>query len=192
MRALMSSPTAEATVFLRRLNAGDARAADELLPLVYAELRSLAANYMDRGRGSHTLQPTALVHEAFLRMIVGEEVGQWQSRAHFLGVAAKAMRSVLVDHARAKHAHKRGGSAERVALDGLVEQLEAQTSDLVSLDDALSELAQVDAELARVVELRFFGGLTIEETANVMETSNSTVERAWRTARLWLRDRLEG
>ncbi|MCE9595642.1 MAG: sigma-70 family RNA polymerase sigma factor [Planctomycetes bacterium] len=184
----MATPSTDATVFLRRLSAGDPRAADELLPLVYSELRAVAGSYMNRD--AHTLQPTALVHEAFLRMVAAEEVAQWQSRAHFMGVAAKAMRSVLVDHARAKHATKRGGSAERVALDGLVEQLEAQSSDLVAVDDALARLAGVDPELARVVELRFFGGLTIDETARVMETSTATVERAWRTARLWLREQL--
>ncbi|MCC7011333.1 MAG: sigma-70 family RNA polymerase sigma factor [Planctomycetes bacterium] len=182
----------DATTFLARSRAGDPRAADELFRLVYAELRALAGNYMRGVNPAQTLQPTALVHEAFLRMVSAEQAEGWESRAHFLGVAAKAMRSVLVDHARAKHAQKRGGAQNRVALDGLIEELEHTGSDLVSLDDALSALAEVDDELARVVELRFFGGLTIEETAKVMGISTATVERAWRTARLWLRDRLGG
>ncbi len=179
----------DATVCLSELAAGDARAADELFGLVYAELRSLAGSYL-RGGGPQTLQPTALVHEAYLRMIDSDGGAGWSSRAHFLGVAAKAMRSVLVDHVRAKRAHKRGGELARVPLDELVEQLEQTGSDLVSLDDALSSLAELDPQLAKLVELRFFGGLSIDETAKVLGVSTATVERSWRTARLWLRARL--
>lgn len=185
----MSSSQKEATTYLSQLAAGDARAADELFGLVYTELRSLAGSYL-RGGGSQTLQPTALVHEAYLRMISADAGEGWSSRAHFLGVAAKAMRSVLVDHVRARGARKRGGELQRVPLDDLVEQLEQSGSDLVALDDALGALAELDSELARLVELRFFGGLTIEETAKVLEVSTATVERSWRTARLWLRARL--
>ncbi len=179
----------DATVSLRELAAGDARAGDELFGLVYAELRSLAGSYL-RGGGPQTLQPTALVHEAYLRMIDSDGGSGWSSRAHFVGVAAKAMRSVLVDHVRAKRAHKRGGELARVPLDELVEQLEQSGSDLVSLDDALSALADLDPQLAKLVELRFFGGLSIDETAKVLGVSTATVERSWRTARLWLRARL--
>lgn len=179
----------DATVSLNALAAGDPRAADELFGLVYAELRSLAGSYL-RGGGPQTLQPTALVHEAYLRMIDSGGESGWSSRAHFVGVAAKAMRSVLVDHVRAKRAHKRGGELARVPLDDLVEQLEQTGSDLVSLDDALSSLAQLDPQLAKLVELRFFGGLSIDETSKVLGVSTATVERSWRTARLWLHARL--
>lgn len=187
----MVSRQGEATVCLARLCRGDRAAGDELFRLVYGELREMAGGFMRRGQKGETLQPTALVHEAFLRLVEGEPAEGWESRAHFLGVAAKAMRSVLVDHVRAKQAQKRGGSSARVPLDDLVDELQQSGSDLVSLDDALQALAQLDGELARVVELRFFGGLTIEETARVMGISTATVERAWRTARLWLRDRLD-
>lgn len=186
----MSDQTREATVCLDRLRAGDARAADELFRLVYVELRALAGSFMRGANPAQTLQPTALVHEAFLRLVSADEQAGWESRAHFLGVAAKAMRSVLVDHARAKHAQKRGGEHNRVPLDLLIDELEDTGSDLVSLDDALMSLAELDPELARLVELRFFGGLTIEETAKVMGVSTATVERSWRTARLWLRERI--
>lgn len=185
----MSGTRSDATTYLNQLAAGDARAADELFGLVYTELRSLAGSYL-RGGGAHTLQPTALVHEAYLRMISAEASTDWSGRAHFLGVAAKAMRSVLVDHVRARGASKRGGEAQRVPLDELVEQLEQSGSDLVALDDAMGVLAELDPELARVVELRFFGGLTIEEAASVLGVSTATVERSWRTARMWLRARL--
>jgi RNA polymerase sigma factor (TIGR02999 family) len=186
----MAEPARDATVHLARLRAGDARAADDLFRLVYEELRGLAGRYLAGANGAPTLQPTALVHEAFVRLVHAEPGDGYASRAHFMGVAAKAMRSVLVDHVRAKRAQKRGGAFERVPLDDLVDELEQQASDLVALDDALVALAELDPDLARLVELRFFGGLSIEETARVLGTSTATVERSWRTARTWLRDRL--
>jgi len=186
----MSDVERNATRYLHEMSAGDPRAANELFHLVYAELRALAGSYLRGANPAQTLQPTALVHEAYLRMVDVQD--GWESRAHFLGVAAKAMRSVLVDHARAKGAEKRGGSRQRVPIDDLVDELEQAGADLVSLDDALQALAELDADLARLVELRFFGGLTIEETSKVLGSSTATVERSWRTARLWLRDRLGG
>jgi RNA polymerase sigma factor (TIGR02999 family) len=182
--------TSQTTVFLQRMNAGDAAAAEELLPLIYDELRALAGSYM-RGRAAgHTLQPTALVNEAWMRLI-GRDGGQtWESRAHFLGVAAKAMRSVLVDHARRKQADKRGGESERAALDEVIESLEVHVPDVLALDEALTQLAQMDPELARIVELKFFGGLTIDELARVIGRSHATIERGWKMARLWLKSEL--
>lgn len=185
----MAARNDDATRCLKALSAGDARAADELFQLVYGELRELAGGYL-RGAAARTLQPTVLVHEAYLRMIDTPSGQEWSSRAHFLGVAAKAMRSVLVDHVRARNARKRGGEFERVPLDALVDELEQSGSDLVALDDALAALGELDHDLARLVELRFFGGLTIEETAKVLGVSTATVERSWRTARLWLHERL--
>jgi RNA polymerase sigma-70 factor (ECF subfamily) len=186
----MASTSRDATRYLNELAAGDSRAADELFGLVYSELRSLAGSYLRGANPAQTLQPTALVHEAYLRMISAETPAGWENRAHFLGVAAKAMRSVIVDHVRAKRARKRGGEFQRVPIDDLVDDLEHSGADLVALDDALAALAQLDPELARLVELRFFGGLTIDETSKVLGVSTATVERSWRTARLWLRDRL--
>lgn len=178
----------EATRLLERLSAGDGAAAEELLPLVYAELRRQAGRTMDGERGDHTLQPTALVHEAYLRL-VGSQV-RWQSRAHFARVAARAMRNVLVDHARARRTDKRGQARDRAALDGVLAAYEERNLDVLVVHEALERLHAVDEPLARLVELRFFAGLSIEETARVLEMSTATVERHWRVARLWLRREL--
>ena len=167
---------------------GDRSALDELLPVVYGELRSLAANYLHRERPDHTLQPTALVHEAYLRLIDQREVN-WQNRAQFFGVAAQMMRRILVNHARDRHASKRGGKAAdyKVSLDEAVSYFAERDVELVKLDDALRELETFDARQSRIVELRFFGGLTIEEAAEVLDVSPATVKREWVTAKLWLK-----
>lgn len=186
-----TSPSQPVTQLLRAWSAGDTTALEQLLPLVEAELRRLARGYMTRERRGHTLQTTALVNEAFIRLIDARSVG-WQDRAHFLGIAARLMRRVLVDHARARGYQKRGGSAQRVSLSdaGLVSA--EPTLDLLELDRALEALEVVDARKAKVIELRFFGGLTVEETADVLHVSSDTIKRDWRLAKLWLVRELEG
>lgn len=174
---------------LQRMDGGERAAADELYTLLYDELRQRAGRMLGAVAGQ-TLQPTAVVHEAWLRVKGAGE--QFANRAHFLGVAAKAMRSVLVDHARMKRADKRGAGRARVPLDDAVQLFETRVPDLVELDDLLARLSEVDATLARVVELRFFAGLSIEETARALNLSTATVERGWRTARAWLRVALSG
>ena len=169
---------------------GDPTAVDKLLPLVYDELRVLAKSYLARERVGHTLPPTALVHEAYLRL-VGEPKIAWQDRAHFMALAARAMRRILSNHARAHRAQKRGGGAPTVSLEESHGQQEEFTCGLLALDDAMTSLAGLDPQLSRVVELRFFGGLTINETAEVMKVSVSTVERDWSVARAWLYRALE-
>jgi RNA polymerase sigma factor (TIGR02999 family) len=188
----MSDPSVgHATQLLQRLGAGDSRAGDELLPIVYEELHRIAARMM-KGQGrDHTLQATALVHEAYLRLVDEDVQSSFESRSHFLCVAAKAMRSILVDHARRRGAEKRSGSGQRVRLDLVAEALEKEGPDLLSLDEALNRLAALDEALARAVELRFFAGLSVEETARVLSVSEPTVVRAWRVARMWLKRELE-
>jgi RNA polymerase sigma factor (TIGR02999 family) len=164
---------------------GDEKALDQLMPLVYRELRRLAKRYMAKERTGHTLQPTALVNEAYLRLVDLNKM-RWQNRAHFFAVAAQMMRRILVEFARKKHRHKRGAGVECVTLeDPLVITSEPQP-DLMAIDDLLTTLEAIDGRLSRVVELRFFGGLTVEETAEVMQVSPQTVNRAWKTARVWL------
>lgn len=161
------------------------------MPLVEAELRRLARAYMGRERRGHTLQTTALVNEAFLRLTGARQV-RWQDRAHFLGISARLMRRVLVDHARARGYRKRGGGVQRVTLhEGLVASTDPAL-DVLALDRALDALAAVDARKSRVIELRFFGGLSVEETAEVLHVSSDTVKRDWRLAKLWLLRELEG
>lgn len=179
----------QVTVLLQRLSAGEAGAADELIPLVYQELRGLARRRMADQPAQHTLGTTGLVHEAYLRL-AGGSGGPWEGRRHFLRVASRAMRSVLVDHARRKQAEKRGGSRSAEPLDELCALYEERSLDLVALDEALEGLATKDEELARIVELRFFGGLENAEVAEVLGCSTRTVERGWRTARSWLSTRL--
>jgi len=181
------------THLLRAWSDGDESALERLLPLVEAELRRLARGYMARERGGHTLQPTALVNEAFLRLIDARHV-RWQDRAHFVGIAARLMRRVLVDHARARGYQKRGGAGARVTLtEGLAATPEPTPDlDLVALDRALEQLAADDARKAKVIELRFFGGLSVEETAEVLHLSTDTIKRDWRLAKLWLLRALEG
>jgi RNA polymerase sigma factor (TIGR02999 family) len=158
---------------------------EQALAGVYAELRRLAAFYLRHERSGHTLQPTALVHEAYLRLAQQREV-QWHDKHHFLGVAAPFMRRILVDYSRARHAAKRGGEAERVSLDHTALPVIQRAEDIVALDDALEALSQLDPEQAKIVELRFFSGLNIEETAAVLGVSASTVKREWNIAKAWL------
>lgn len=182
------------TRLLGDLRAGRAGAVDEVLPLVYDELRAIAARHMRRERPGHTLQPTALVHDAFLKLVDQTRV-EWQDRAHFFAIASQAMRRILVDHARARAAAKRGAGAARVSTDDtvvLADQPPLSPEDLLALDAALSELAAFDAGQARIVELRYFGGLTIEEAAEAMNISPATLKREWSMARAWLHRRLTG
>lgn len=174
------------TQLLAAVSAGDTAAAARLLPIIYEELRRVAGNYFRAQRASHTLQPTALVHEAYLKL-VRQPGAQWQDRAHFFAVAAIAMRQILVNHAQAKQTAKRGGGAQRV----LLEQAEGGAAerndlDVLALNDALQKLAELDERKHRVVELRFFAGLSVDEVAAVLEVSRTTVENEWRAARAWL------
>ena len=156
------------------------------MPLVYGELRRLAQAYLRRERSNHTLQSTALVHEAFLRMVSQQEV-QWKNRAHFYGIAAQMIRRILVDYARSQHAEKRGSGAVKLELDEAMAVAQpGQEIDLLGLNDALDKLSQMDERQSRVVELRFFAGLSIEETAEVMHLSPASIKREWQTARAWL------
>lgn len=173
------------TEILSRVTAGDPTAYDELLPIVYEELRNLARWYMRDERRGHTLQPTALLHEAYLRL-VGQTKVKWQNRAHFIAVAAQAMRRVLVDHARARKRMKRGGNLEEVSLDQLVVLPRMPKADLVAMDLALEKLSEIDARKAQVVELLFFAGLTVAEAAKIVGVSRRTVTRDWQYARVWL------
>jgi RNA polymerase sigma factor (TIGR02999 family) len=173
------------TALLTEWSRGDATARDQLLPVVYGELRRIAARQLKGERVNHTLQPTALVHEVYLRLVDQRRV-DWQDRAHFLGVAAQTMRRILVDHARRHGASKRGDGVQCVSLDDAKEIAAAQEMPLLALVHALGRLETVDPALARIVELRAFGGLTIEEAAHVLEVSPSTAKREWRTAKAWL------
>jgi RNA polymerase sigma factor (TIGR02999 family) len=164
---------------------GDPHALDRLLPLVYAELRRVAARQLRRERDGHSLQPTALVHEAYLRLVDQRQV-HWQNRAHFFAVSAQVMRRILVDHARRRKAAKRGNEVERVVLDDDVAAPQPDEISVLALDHALARLESVDPALARIVELRAFGGLTIDEAAHVLKVSPSTAKRDWRTAKAWL------
>ena len=168
---------------------GNLEAREELIPLVYEELRRLARRHLGRERPNHTLQSSALVHEAYLRLVENEQP-QWQDRAHFFGVAAQVMRHLLVDYARSRRAAKRGGSAPRIVLDAEIALPQKREVDLEALDDALHRLAQLDSQQSRIIELRFFGGLSIEETAVVLSISPATVKREWATARAWLQREL--
>jgi RNA polymerase sigma factor (TIGR02999 family) len=171
--------------------ADDRQSLDSLLPVVYQELRRLAASYLRRERPGQTLQPTALVHEAYLRLMK-DKPDRWQNRAHFCAIAAHSMREILIERARARGALKRGGAQPRVTLDESLVAGGQRGIDLVALDEALERLALLDPAQARLVELRFFGGLTIEETAEAMDMSPATVKRHWTVARAWLARELEG
>jgi RNA polymerase sigma-70 factor, ECF subfamily len=164
---------------------GEAAALDDVIRVVYQELRRMANRYLRMERIDHSLQPTALVHEAYLRLVDQTQVS-WQNRAHFFGVAAQMMRRILVDHAKARHRGKRGGAATRLSLDDISNLSKGRAADLVALDDALSSLAEIDQRKSRVVELRFFGGLSVEETAQVLGVSPQTVLRDWKLAKAWL------
>jgi len=163
---------------------GDRQAMEELLPLVYDELRRLARSYLHRENPGHTLQSTALVHEAYLRLV--DQDVSWQSRAHFFGIAAQMMRRILVDHARAKHAEKRGDGACRVTLDEGLLSTESCDVNVLALDRALTRLAEFDRQQSQIVELRFFAGLSIEDTAEILKISPATVKRDWAMAKAWL------
>lgn len=173
------------TALLGDWSRGDATALDQLLPLVYAELRRIAARQIRSERANHTLQPTALVHEVYLRLVDQRQV-DWQNRAHFLGVTARIMRRILVDHARRHGAHKRGAGVQCVSIDDAKELVASEELPLLALDDALERLEKLDSDLSRIVELRAFGGMTIEEAAHVLKVSPSTAKRDWRTAKAWL------
>jgi len=174
------------TQLLQELRNGERQTMDEILPLVYEELRRLAKSYLNRERSNHTLQPTALVHEAYLRLIGQKEI-EWQNRAHFFGVSARLMREILIEYARGRNRQKRGGEFKtQIALDEAVSFAQQNQLDVVAVDDALSKLEKLDARQARIVEMKFFGGLTIEEIGEVLSISPATVKREWSSAKLFL------
>ena len=178
--------TPEITRWLHEWSSGKENALDVLIPVVYAELHRQASNYLRRERVGHTLQATALINEAYLKLIDQRDVN-WQNRAHFFGIAAQAMRRILVDHARARHRNKRGGDAENLPLEAADFATSGDGSvDLIELDEALTRLALLDERQARIVELRFFSGLNVEETAEALGISKATVKNEWRTAKAWL------
>jgi len=182
----------EITKMLRAWSEGDRAAADQFMPVIYDELRRQAHRFLNRERANHTLQTTALVHEAYLRLTEQRDVS-WQNRAQFFGLAAQMMRRILVNYAVNRKRNKRGGSAEKLQLDETIQIQAADKSiDLIELDEALNRLAKLDERQARVIELRYFGGLTIEETAEVMGISPPTVKREWNMAKTWLRSELIG
>ena len=177
--------SSDVTQLLDSWSHGDGQALEKLTPLVYEELRRLAGYYLRRERAGHTLQSTALVHEAYLRLIGQREV-EWKNRAHFFGVAAQMIRRILVDHARARQTEKRGSNMPKLSLDEALGVPEKNEWELIALNDALDTLATIDPQAARIIELRFFAGLSIEETAEVLGVSLSTVKRDWATAKAWL------
>src|SRR5689334_2738501 len=178
-------PAEEVTRLLWEWKNGNQAAVDALTPIVYSELRRLAASYMRDERAAATLQPTALVHEAYLRL-VAQSLPDWESRSHFFGVAAQLMRQILVDHARRRNSAKRGSGAEKVSLDSIVSFAPARSRDIEALDDALTALGEVDPRKCKVIELRFFGGFSVEETAQALGISVATVGREQRMAEAWL------
>ena len=188
---MSKSSDQDVTHLLIQWSRGDSAALEALVPLVYDELRRLAQVYLSREKQSHTLSSTALVHEAYLRLVKQKEV-TWQSRAHFFAVAARMMRRILVDHARHHGYAKRGGGAVTISLDETVAAAPERELDLVALDDALEALAKLDERQSRMVELRFFGGLSIEETSEVLGVSTPTVKREWASARAWLYREISG
>lgn len=188
-RTMSSQPAV--TQLLKSAQTGDRGALDQLLPLVYAELRKLASFQLRRERANHTLQPTALVHEAYLRLVNQREV-EWKDRAQFFGLAAQMMRRILVNYAIAHKTAKRGGDQPIVALDEAISFASEREVNLVLLDEALTRLAEFDPTQCQIVEMRFFGGLTVEEVASVMKISTATVKREWRTAKAWLYEQING
>ena len=177
--------THEVTRLLLDWSNGDKTALDKLMPLIYEELRRLAHRYMSRERAGHTMQTTALVNEAYVRLINRKNV-HWQDRAHFFAIAAELMRTILVDHARSHATAKRGGGAHKLSLEEALVVSHERAAEVVALDEALNALAVIDPKQSRIVELRFFGGLTIEETAEVLDLSAATIKREWTTAKAWL------
>ncbi|XZE53736.1 ECF-type sigma factor [Planctomycetaceae bacterium SH139] len=183
----------EVTQVLHQIQNGDQQAGSQLLPLVYMELRRLASRKMLHEKSSHTLQPTALVHEAFLRLVGGEHAQSWDCRAHFFAAAAEAMRRILIECARRKSTEKRGGDRQRVELP--IDDAAVASEDLewlLALDEALTKLASEDADLARIVQLRYFTGMTVDQTAELLDVSPRTIKRNWTYARAWLRREMEG
>jgi RNA polymerase sigma factor (TIGR02999 family) len=184
--SMSTTEPGEITKMLLELTDGKRDAVDEILPYIYDELRRLAGGYLRRERADHTLQPTALVHEAYMKLIDQRHV-RWQNRAHFFGIAANIMRRILIDHARKNSAQKRGTGEDPISLDNeFIVVSKERSAELIALDDALGELARVDEQKAKIVELRYFGGLSIEETAEVLNVSVPTVNRHWRTAKAFL------
>jgi RNA polymerase sigma factor (TIGR02999 family) len=179
----------DVTQLLKDWSGGDEAAADRLMPLVHEELRRLAHQYMRREKPGHTLQTSALVNEAYVRLVDQSKI-QWESRAHFFGIAARLMRQILVDQARRKNFAKRGGGAIRVSLDSANALAQEQSANVMALDEALKTLAQTDLRKSQIVELRFFGGMSIEETAEALNVSPGTVMREWTFARAWLRNQM--
>ena len=184
-------PPNEVTIYLREYQNGNREALDKLFPIVYDELRRLAASRLRGERSDHTLQPTALVHEAYLRLIE-QHSADWQNRAHFFGLAAEMMRRILVNHAVKNNADKRFGNQTRLALDEMIDFTHGQDVNIILLDEALTRLAEFDPKQAKIVELKFFAGLTNEEIGEVVGVSDSTVKREWRIAKAWLHDQLKG
>jgi RNA polymerase sigma-70 factor (ECF subfamily) len=184
-KSSMADLREDVTVVLEQMRKGDKGAADKLLPLVYDEFRALARHYLAQERANHTLQPTALVHEAYMKLVDQTRV-DWQGRSHFFAVAAQAMRRILVDHARSRQRDKRGGGRARVVLDEAVALSPQKDEDVLALDEALERLAMLDPRQAKVVELRFFGGLSVDEVAEALSVSKRTVEGDWTFARAWL------
>jgi len=185
-RALMTSSPYQITQLLKAWSTGDGNARDQVMLLVYEELHRMAHRYMRKERPGHTLQTSALVHEAYVRLVDQTDV-EWQNRAHFYGIAAQMMRRILVDHARSRQYAKRGGDAHPVSLDEGAIVSEERTAEVIALDEALAGLAVIDQRKSQIVELRFFGGLSIEETAGVLAVSPGTVMRDWTLAKAWLR-----
>jgi RNA polymerase sigma factor (TIGR02999 family) len=186
---MLEAQTHEVTQLLIDWSNGDRGALDKLMPVVEDELRRLAHRYMSRERAGHTLQTTALVNEAYVRL-VNRKKAHWQNRAHFFGIAAQLMRTILVDHARSHACVKRGGGAGKLEFDEAIVVSQQRASDVVRLDEALKELALIDPHQSRIVELRFFGGLTVEQTAEVLQVSPATIKREWSTAKAWLHRQL--
>ncbi len=186
---MTTPPTHNVTYLLEEMRQGREGASDQLAAVVYRELHDLAVHFMRAERSDHTLQPTALVHEAYLRLL-GQQPGSWQNRSHFFGIAAQAMRRILVDHARRKHAGKRDGG-DRITLDDALVEAPQRSLDLMALDDALTRLGELDPRQARVVELRFFAGLDVEQTAEALGISPATVKRDWTFARAFLQREMD-
>jgi RNA polymerase sigma factor (TIGR02999 family) len=187
---MQNSSRNEITLLLSKLQKGDRQVVDKLMPLVYSELRRLASKYLSREYEKRTIQTTELVHEAYIKLIGNVNIS-WQNRAHFFGIAANSMRQILVDYARKRLAEKRGGSFTRVSLFEGILVFDETDEKIIALDEALAKLSEIDSRLSRIVELRFFTGLTIEETAEVMQISSSTVKREWNIAKAWLYREIE-
>jgi RNA polymerase sigma factor (TIGR02999 family) len=186
----MSEPDGDVTRLLTLVRGGNQEAVNQLVPLIYDELRRMAGAYMRGERPGHTLQATALVNEAYMRL-VGGQATQWENRAHFFAIAAHTMREVLVDHARRHGAGKRGGDARRVEMDDELSIVAGKLEDVIAIDEALQRLAEIDPRQSRLVELRFFAGLNVEEAAEIMGISPKTIKREWRSAKAWLHRELD-